>query len=787
MFQHPLKYIFFTIGWFLISCNSQSIYLVDPNWQPPSSPIPSTSAFAKEKEEYRVLYYWLAQYTDADVKVPSSTIQYDANELSTNEDVFRMWALFNNRGRALPDVKILQVDAQNFLLNKIDHDGQIFLKKNTSGSSAYDFIDPVSASWWYADFDYSKNPHYHRPQLMNRALIYSIADMIMLDAEHEKGNFHRTDFFGSLIKYAVCYDQGKQLLPIVVQQAYESILLKMFERAETWTLTATFGDMEIQSTVGMYYTAKALDNAELLKRASTRAKEVFSKMINGAGFENHENGADMVYQGIYMFYASWLLTATQANPDAASLYSFVIPYVDRACKFINYLTIVEPPSSSGQIRITGPSHFNVANNGSARHIIWTTGLRSFLAGAGYSNECKTRLLNQSEVYYEAFPLSTSIANMKKDLSSFMSSSNFINNGNSSNNYQWAINYQNPDTPDAGWAETHWGSDLSTAYTYSFYKQGLYATLINDINNHAQWTKYPFNFSTNFIKVLENTNESVTNKRPWFVIGKSSTLHTIWHLGGLGWRNDESTTIAGFGGGAISSVSTVGPVIMGRERGNQTQPHTLSEWKIWATHHMAGADENGKYFGTARDRDLNRTITQNGNTSIQAIVTGIIGPSNNKTAPNGSITGNVNYRREFTFHQTNGITVTSILNSDTTDQAKELYEIIPVYLYDDELNDVVANPSEKTTISFYSGGTWSTASTTMKNNVTTIRLSRYNSPVYIHFSIAQNMKLAPSEMVQTSGHERSHNRNILIDLLKNNGSTVHLPIQARVDYTINTTP
>jgi hypothetical protein len=760
---------------------------VDPNWQPPNAPIPNTSAFAKEKEEYRVMYYWLAQYDQQDVTIPKETVDYDAKEFASNEDVFRMWSMFSNRGRALADVKILQLDPKHFLLNNIDKDGKLHTKQ-INGSTAYDFVDEVSAAWWYGNFDYSKNPHYHRASVINRALIYSIADLIMLDSEHEKGNFNRTDFIGgNLIKFAIPYYEGKDQLPKIVQKSYETLLLKMFERAETWKITGIFGDMESQAAVGMYYTAKALDDHKLLIRAATRAEEVYTKMINGAGFENHENGADMVYQGIYMFFASWLLSATQADPDAADLYSFVIPYIDRACKFINYMTVVEPNSSSGQIRITGPSHFNVANNGSPRNMIWNSGIRSFLAGSGYSDQCKTRVFNQHEISYAAFPLTTSIAKMKTDLISFMKPSNFINNGNDSTNYQWAINYSNPETPSAGWAETHWGQDTSTIYTYTFYKPKLYATLMADKASNAKWTKYPYNFSNNFIEVLEDTHQSAANKKPWFIIGKSSSMHTIWHVGGLGWRNDESSTIAGFGGGAISSVSTIGPVIMGRERGNQTQPHTLSEWKIWATHHMAGADENGKYFGTARDRDLNRTVTKNGNQSVNVVVTGTIGPTNNKTAPNGSITGSVNYSREFDFDQQDGIAVESILNTNGLDQAKELYEIIPVYLYDDALNDIVANPTEKTVISFYKSGGWVTPTTSNTTNVTDIRLNRYGAPLYIHFATAQSVKLAATEMVQTTGHDRSHSRNILIDLLKNNGATVTLPLQVKINYTIDTTP
>lgn len=754
----------------------------NPNWQPPSDPIPSTSAFPKTKEEYRVLYYWLAQYTEQDVTIPHENITYDVGSLPNNDAVFKTWAAFSNRGRELANVQVIQVEPKYFLLSNIDRGGKLYVKNPTT----YDYADPVAAAWWYKDFDYAKNPHYQRAAVMNRGLIHAMIQLIKIDDEHEKGNFQRSDYIGgSLIKVAVAYDAGKKLLPTVVQKAYETLLLKEFERAESWKLVKLFGDMESMSPVGMYYVAKAIGDPALMTRAATHAQDVYDTMMNGAGFEKHENGADVVYQGIYLFYASWLLSATQADPAAASLYQFLIPYIDRACKFLNYMTIVEPTLVPGELRLTGPSHFNAANPGSPGELIWNIGFRGYLAGAMYSNQCKTRILNQDGASYAIFPLDRTVAQMKSDLQSFMSSSNFVNNGNQGTNSKWSINYENPLIPTDDWSEGHWGTATSTVYTYSFFKNGFYNDLITDLQNNEAWTKYPFQFTNNYIETLDDINEPVANKKPWFVIAKSSNMHTIWHLGTLAWRNQESTNIAGFGGGAISSVSTVGPIIMGRERGNQQQMMTLAEWRIWATHHMAGADENGNYFGTARDRDLNRTVTKNGNTSVTAVVTGTIGPSNNKTAPNGSITGSVNYQRTFAFNQSTGINVTSILNSDTTDQATELYEIIPVYLYDPAINDIVANPNEITVISFYKNGSWVTPTTNNTTGVTDIRLSRYNAPLYIHFATAQSVKLAPTEMVQSSGN-RSHNRNILIDLLKNNGSAVHLPSQTSITYTINTT-
>ncbi len=258
------------------------------------------------------------------------------------------------------------------------------------------------------------------------------------------------------------------------------------------------------------------------------------------------------------------------------------------------------------------------------------------------------------------------------------------------------------------------------------------------------------------------------------------------MGTLAWRNSD-TNIAGFGGGAISSVATpAGPMIIGADRGNQDSAFTLAEWKNWPTHHIAGVDSSGKYFGSARDRNLSRTVTQNGNTSIQAVITGKIGITDNPlTNPGGNIVGNVTYARTFGFDQTTGISVSSKISSNGTDKTTELYEIIPVYLYNSTFNNCTTTPTDCTAISFKSNGVWLNATNTLTKNVSTVRLTRLNTTLYINFSTVQNVKLNDTPIALF--REPQYYRNIMIDFLNNDGASVFLPTSKEILYTITGTP
>ena len=766
----------------------------DGGWTLPMSAIPATSAFypmltgmdTATRESYRVLYHWLAHYTATDFDLPRTEITYDANFFASDENTFRFRSAASNVGRTLTDggAKILQIPSSAFLLSNFDQAGKLVIQRDSN----YVIADPIAGAWFYL-WDYPGNPNYMLPKLMNRSFAYAIAAMVWLDNQHHLGKELRTDYAGgSLIRFAVPYSAGKALLPPVVQAAYEQILVKMFNRLNTWTLTKIFGDMEIQAAVGMYYTAKALGSQTYYTQAAARAQYIYEQMISGAGFEKHENGADLVYQGIAQYFMTWLLSATQADPQAEPLYGWLLPYIDRSCKYVNYLTYLDPVTGAKRNPLS-PSHYHAANGGGLGSSIWNSGYKSFLTGGMYSNQCRTLLQNQIGDTYIQYPLTETPAQMRTTIQSILGAGNYLNmastdcNGTSGQG-RWSVRCASTDVPTAPAAENHWTNDTTFHFNYLYYKPGYYAELKADLAANAAWNKFPHQFSTNYIEQFSDFNEPLANKKGWFVTAKSSSLHTIWHIGGLAWRN-SATNIAGFGGGAISSVGTTGPIIMGADRGNQDNPFLITDWRIWPTHHIAGQDSSGKYFGNARDRELSRTVTQNGNQSVQAIVTGNIGVTSNPlTNPSGNIKGNAAYRRELSFSQTTGISVLSRITSNGTDTVTELNEIIPVYLYNTNFNDCALRPSECTVISLKVGSSWVAPSTSYTLGVTAIRLTRLNTSIYVTFSTQQSVKLSPSEV--TLAREPQHYRTLMIDLLGNNGSVVSLPASREITYTISTT-
>ena len=97
-------------------------------WVPPSTPIPTTSAFypmlagmnAQTQESYRVIYHWLAHYTSADFDLSRNPVTYDATYLANDDNAFRLRSVFANYGRDLAELRIMQVTSDKFLLNTID-------------------------------------------------------------------------------------------------------------------------------------------------------------------------------------------------------------------------------------------------------------------------------------------------------------------------------------------------------------------------------------------------------------------------------------------------------------------------------------------------------------------------------------------------------------------------------------------------------------------------------------------------------------------------------------------
>ncbi len=466
------------------------------SWSLPTSPIPSSSAFyallsgmdSQTQESYRVLYHWLAHYSLSDFDIPKTEITYNTNFFTSDENTFKFRTLASNSGRNIigDNGKILQVSSNAFLLSTIDANGQILIQRDSN----YMFLEPIAGAWLYL-WDYPGNPYYQSTNLINRSFSYAIPAMIWLDNQHHKGLYQRTDFIGgSLLRYALPYSAAKSTLPAVVRQAYEYILIKMFNRANTWSLNTTFGDMNVQTAVGMYYVAKALGNADYYTTASVRAKYIYDTLVNTAGFEKHENGADLLYNHIAQYFTAWLLSATQVDTMAASLYSWLTPFMDRSCKFTNYLTYLDPVTTAKRNYIN-PSHFNAANGGGMNSVFWNSGFKSYLAGGMYSNQCRTLLNNQPADSYQQYPLTDSPSTMRTSIQSFLSSSSYSNsltndcNGSGGNN-RWSVRCTSTDMPTAPVAENHWTNDTSFQFNYLYYKSGYYSSLMSDITNNAQW-------------------------------------------------------------------------------------------------------------------------------------------------------------------------------------------------------------------------------------------------------------------------------------------------------------
>ena len=114
----------------------------------------------------------------------------------------------------------------------------------------------------------------------------------------------------------------------------------------------------------------------------------------------------------------------------------------------------------------------------------------------------------------------------------------------------------------------------------------------------------------------------------------------------------------------------------------------------------------------------------------------------------------------------------------SNKVKKLFEILPVFLRNasDQSQGTITN------IDFYVNGAWRSA-TTDPERVRRIRLDRFDGEVIIEFSKIVSVRLSSNDFYINQGKRSGTQiRNIMIDLLENEGSTVELTDQS-IEYKI----
>ena len=205
-----------------------------------------------QTHEYQVtIRNYLAGITLADLDVTLTPVTYDDAYLSSNDELHATWLALEDIGRVpTVDMSGIRVASLHFSLSQLERDGQVYMRVGRNS----DFMDPINTAWW-ADWDYPGNPYYGSSAVKLRAFVAAAVDLMMTDQELESSIDHqRSDFAGGyLTKFAYVYYVVKDILPADVQAAYETGLIKIFERLETYHPYGAGGaDMETMQLPGLW-------------------------------------------------------------------------------------------------------------------------------------------------------------------------------------------------------------------------------------------------------------------------------------------------------------------------------------------------------------------------------------------------------------------------------------------------------------------------------------------------------------------------------------------------------
>lgn len=698
-----------------------------------------------QDHEYQVtLRDYLATLTEEDFAVDLQPVIYADSFFSSLDDLHKIWILLEDFGRK-PFVQNsgFRVSAEHFVLSQIERDGKVFMRAGRGSG----FVDPIRTAWW-TTWDYPGNPHYDSRAGKLRAFVASAIDMMMTDKDLEVSvQNRRSDYVGGyLLKYGYVYFVVKDILPLHVQEAYESGLLKFFERLESYYPYGLGGaDMESFQLVALWYTAEAIDDDDLRVRALTRAQNVLQEIMPGDGYRHHHgpDGIDLSYEGILQHFLSW----------AALLYDdpIISASLQKSARLKAYQTLPEPDGF-----FYGPSHFNTGTDKGSAQDQWHSYHRDH-AVAMVTDESKYLIWTGSVLpvwYYHGLP---SESKMRSDIASAINWRNEVGQ-----NWSWTT----PSSEEPGsWQHYYWTDGI--AFAAEYYQDGFYDEL--KLDEGSEIAEVAFLREENFIETFGDD----------FLIARFSGYGAIIHTGTT--VANWATGVPGLSGGSLSAFWSegTGSVVLGRSRGTQnalTDTWTGNEgWDTWAVHAISGVNSSGQPFSSARNRMPEVTHDIYGTDSATVIINGAIGQHDNGlSAPNNAIAGQVDYTRTFKL-KPDGMRITSMLSSDEVDGIQELWETIPLFLRDKAQNEPDAE------VAFYSQGAWVAASTELSEEVTGIRTTRFGQSIYFIFEKPHRMKLSPE--VWSASQVGSRIRTVLVDMLDND-SVTSMPDFTFVSYTIS---
>ncbi|MCE9533054.1 MAG: hypothetical protein K8T89_18300 [Planctomycetes bacterium] len=590
---------------------------------------------------------------------------------------------------------------------------------------------------WLTGWDYPGNP-YHKSRAMKlRAFTVMCIHLTMLDDQLENAPEEGGNRFDSLSAYMIRltypYLSVKDVLPEEARKAYEAGLRKMGRRLLDWGTRAQEPEIDLVAPVSLWYLSQILADPAFTKEVEAVARKMFTehRFFSKAGYYIEHGGIDVGYAGTAHIFTTWAALASN--------WPFAKEALDRAYRLRGHLYLPDPDG-----KLFGPCHFNARTGFDASRDQWAWDNFRELAAS---------LVTPEAAHLAKMPTTEELLNAGANRARACQAQLNENPVNVAKK-EFFKSDQLTSNP---WKYRQWLSynfPLSVNYAYDFCPKDAYAQRLKLEKEVSPFLKSPWDREATFLRAFDND----------FVAAKQPTYRAILHTGPVGGEPESDHTFssfAGFGGGQLSSFWTpaTGSVILGR-RGGMTRDKNfdlIEEWRQWAIHAISGTKPDGKVFTTARIRQpavLNQLEKERGTIRVSGVIPAAM------LDQKKVLVGRLEYARAFTFEE-GSIKVESTLRSTGQDTIAELYETIPVFLRDTQMQPK-ATP---TAIEFRIGDAWKPASEIWFEGVTAVRLTRFDGAVEIVFEQPRRVKLSPAEWVDTY-LSRIACRNVLIDLLEN---------------------
>jgi len=699
----------------------------------------------QDHEYQRVLRAYLATLTERDFAVPLAPITFRDTWLRSDDELYRTWVL----AQKFPHTVGLKLAARCFMLRAIESPDGIRMRAGGRGGLRLPglAVDPMDVCWW-STWNFRGNPYFGSQAVRNRAFTIAAVDMIMLDKLHESGthwvhNARRSDFLGgSLVWLAYVHIHTKPYLPPEVREAYETGLEKLFSRLEEWGPTGVTDNMDTTALVAAAYMAQAIGSDAFEDRARAHCRRVLG-VFHPAGMVRDAGGVEASYNGIALFNLAWAA--------GVSNWPELLETQRRGMVLKGLLTMPEPDGRN----FWGPSHFNTRTGADSANDQWSFSQRDLAIA-----------MREPEGVYLAFggrfgrPSQWGVPEPRGMGEGIAKSISALNRDG------WAPS----DAEFPEWVPTWWSSG---AFNYAFdnYVPGSYDRMRRMVRANDPLVVPPLQRGENsYVRVFpETADDSVAAQdRDTFAIAGFPTYAAAIYTGPIGRHGYMN-----FAGGGLSAFWTpsAGTVILGRS-GNpvksETNPQNWQTWRSWPSHAVSGQTASGEAFSSARLRRRVSTIAYDvRDDGILVTIEGPIGKDHDKghATENGCIVGDVRYSRRIGMGE-RGVAVESVIRGDGKDMITELYEVIPLALFD-SIRQATRQPQGPPRfppyrVLFETQSRAVAAGEEFTDGVDAVVIERFDGRIRIRFGIPQRVCL--NTAWEDDYQSRMLVRNLMIDLM-----------------------